>query len=98
MFSAILPNTGQSQATLLSIFIIGGVLVIAGIAAMVAVRASRKKNADATTFKPEAAASTEPAATKPVAKKPAAKKPAATKPAAKKPAAKKAAKPAADDN
>ena len=75
MLAAILPNTGQSQTTLLSIFIIGGVLVIAGIAAMVAVRASRKKNADASTFKPEATATE-----KPVAKKPAAKK--AAKPSA----------------
>jgi LPXTG-motif cell wall-anchored protein len=97
VLAAILPNTGQSESTLLSIFIIGGVLVIAGVAAMVAVRVSRKKNADAATFKPEAAAK-KPAAKKPAAKKPAAEKPAAKKPAAEKPAAKKAAKPAADGN
>lgn len=87
MLAAILPNTGQSESTLLSIFIIGGVLVIAGVAAMVAVRVSRKKNADAATFKPVAAA-----------EKPAVEKAAVKKPAAKKPATKKAAKPAADDN
>jgi LPXTG-motif cell wall-anchored protein len=97
VLAAILPNTGQSESTLLLIFIIGGVLVIAGVAAMVAMRVSRKKNADAATFKPEAAAE-KPAAEKPAAEKPAAKKPAAEKPAAKKPAAKKAAKPAADGN
>jgi LPXTG-motif cell wall-anchored protein len=97
VLAAILPNTGQSESTLLLIFIIGGVLVIAGVAAMVAVRVSRKKNADAATFKPEAAAE-KPAGKKSAAEKPAGKKPAAKKPAAKKPAAKKAAKPAADGN
>ena len=97
MLAAILPNTGQSESTLLSILIIGGVLVIAGVAAMVAMRVSRKKNADAATFKPEAAAE-KSAAKKPAAEKPAGNKAAAKKPAAKKPAAKKAAKPAADGN
>lgn len=88
MLAAILPNTGQSQAALLSYLIIGAVLVAAGIAAMVAVRISKKRNSGAKTFKPEAAAETKPAAKKPVAKKPAAKTP----------TTKKAAKPAADDN
>jgi LPXTG-motif cell wall-anchored protein len=97
VLAAILPNTGQSESTLLSILIIGGVLVIAGVAAMVAMRVSRKKNADAATFKPEAAAE-KSAAKKPAAEKPAGNKAAAKKPAAKKPAAKKAAKPAADGN
>jgi hypothetical protein len=52
VFAAILPNTGLSETTLLSFLIIGGGLIVAGVAAMVAVRVSRQKNADATTFKP----------------------------------------------
>jgi flagellar basal body-associated protein FliL len=77
VFLANLPATGQSQTTLISILIIGAVLVVAGIAAMVAVRVSRKKNSSASTFKPTA----EDTVAKPAAKKAAPKKPAAKKPA-----------------
>lgn len=91
MLLAILPSTGQDQSSLISILIIGAVLVAAGIAAMVAVRASRKKNDSASTFKPAAGDSGATAVKKPAAEKPAAKTPAPKKPAAKKPAPKKPA-------
>ena len=52
MFLALLPLTGQNQATLTVVLIVGAVLVILGVLAMVAVRVSRKKNAAATVYKP----------------------------------------------
>lgn len=54
MLTAVLSNTGQSQATLTIILIVGAVLVVLGIAASVAVRISRKKNASAAVYKPAA--------------------------------------------
>ena len=52
MFHALLPLTGQNQATLIVVLIVGSVLVILGVLAMVAVRVSRKKNAAPAVYKP----------------------------------------------
>ncbi len=52
MPTALLANTGQNQATLTAVLIVGAVLIVLGVAAMVAVRVSRKKNASAATFTP----------------------------------------------
>jgi flagellar basal body-associated protein FliL len=54
VLTAVLSNTGQNQATLTIILIVGAVLVILGVAASVAVRISRKKNASAAVYKPDA--------------------------------------------
>lgn len=88
MFIGALPNTGQDQSNFGVILIIGAVLVALGLVAMIGVRVSRKKNANAQTFQ-----SSKPAqdATTPAAES--AAKPAAQ--SAAKPAAQSAAKPAA---
>ena len=52
MFLSLLPDTGQNQGTLVVILIVGSVLVVLGVAAMIAVRVSRKKNANAKVFTP----------------------------------------------
>ena len=54
MLTAVLSNTGQDQATLTIILIVGAVLVVLGVAASVAVRISRKKNSSAAVYKPAA--------------------------------------------
>ena len=51
MLTAVLSNTGQNQATLTIILIVGAVLVVLGVAASVAVRISRKKNSSAAVYK-----------------------------------------------
>lgn len=93
MLTALLPATGQSQATLVAIGVVGGLLVVAGIAAMIGVRVSKNKNSASKTFTADAKpAGADDAADEAVAETPAAKKAPAKKPAAKKPAAKKPAK------
>jgi len=52
VLTAVLSNTGQNQATLTIILIVGAVLIVLGVAASVAVRISRKKNASASVYKP----------------------------------------------
>jgi len=52
VLTAVLSNTGQDQATLTIILVVGAVLVALGVAASVAVRISRKKNSSATVYKP----------------------------------------------
>ena len=54
MLAVFLPDTGQSPEALLTYLIVGVALVSAGVAAMMAVRISQKKNAGAKTFTPEA--------------------------------------------
>ena len=82
MLTAMLPATGQSQATLVAIGVVGGLLVVAGLAAMIGVRVSKNKNAAAKTFAAgEGNESVADVADEPASKKPAAKMPAAKKPA-----------------
>ena len=61
MLTALLPATGQSQGTLVAIGIVGGILVVAGIAAMIGVRVSKSKNAASKTFTADAESAEKPA-------------------------------------